>query len=109
VALGAVRSPKAQKAARVDVPGDENAAPSTYEEHAGARIALALALTTGDRPDPEQAASVGAAVVSSPDPLNDNLIRQLSMLRETLRPWRREPGVAVLSDQISAHERLARA
>jgi hypothetical protein len=101
--------PEASSVGRETVTAYDEARTPSHEEHAGARIALALALTTGDRPDPEQAASVGAAVVSSPDPLNDNLIKQLSMLREALRPWRREPGVAVLSDQISAHERLARA
>jgi tetratricopeptide (TPR) repeat protein len=75
---------------------------SSRNSHDHSRISLALALTTGSGRDPEEAAALASAVVTSPDSLTGSVVLRLVELRSALIPWARAPGVAVLSDQITA-------
>jgi transcriptional regulator with XRE-family HTH domain len=77
---------------------------SSRNSHAHSRISLALALTTGTGRDPEEAAALASTVVTSPDSLTGSVVLRLVELRAALKPWGRTPGVAVLSDQITARE-----
>jgi hypothetical protein len=72
------------------------------------RVSLALALTAGDHPDPDEATALGNAVVGSAQPLAAPVVKRLVELGTALRPWARTPEVAVLTDQIATQERLAR-
>jgi hypothetical protein len=84
---------------------DENAKPAR-EEQAHAQVTLALALTMGDQPDPEEAVDLGGALFESPELLTDTLVQRLTDLRLALQPWFRSPRVDILTDRICAQERL---
>jgi hypothetical protein len=81
---------------------------SSRSHHDHSRVTLALALTAGDHPDPDEATALGNAVVGSPQPLTAPVVKRLVELGTALRPWARTPEVAVLTDQITTQERLAR-
>jgi transcriptional regulator with XRE-family HTH domain len=81
---------------------------SSQEEHTHGRIALGLALTAGERPDPDEAAALGHAVLTSPG-LTATVVKRLGGLRDALHPWARDPQVALFADRVAARERLTRA
>jgi hypothetical protein len=71
-----------------------------------AQVYLALALTRGDHPDPDEAVDLGTDLLDSPEHLTDTQVKRLTDLRLALRPWARTPRVTVLTDRITAQERL---
>jgi Helix-turn-helix domain len=73
---------------------------------AHAQVTLALALTMGDHPDPDEAVDLGAGLLDSPEHLIGTQVKRLTDLRLALRPWSRTPRVAILTDRITAQERL---
>jgi hypothetical protein len=75
-------------------------------ERAHAQVTLALALTKGDHPDPDEAVDLGTDLLDSPEHLTDTQVKRLTDLRLALRPWARTPRVDVLTDRITAQERL---
>jgi hypothetical protein len=73
------------------------------------RVTLALSLTAGDRPNPDEAAALGHFVLATPGPLRAALLERLVEFRDALHPWARDPQVALLSDEIGGREQPARA
>jgi tetratricopeptide (TPR) repeat protein len=76
--------------------------------HAHSRVALALALATGDRPVPDEATALGGQVMDTAGPLAANVVGRLVELRDALQPWVRTPQVAVFGDGVAAQERLVK-
>jgi hypothetical protein len=83
---------------------EENSPDRRVRAHA--QVTLALALTMGDHPDPDEAVDIGTGLLDSPEHLIDTQVKRLADLRHALRPWSRTPRVAILADRITAQERL---
>jgi tetratricopeptide (TPR) repeat protein len=76
------------------------------EELSHARVGVALILSTGSQPEPDESVALGNDVLTSRGLLTDTVFMKLAELRESLHPWRQTPDVAVLRDAIEARIRL---